>query len=124
MKEAFLAGGWGMYPTLVAGLALILTCLLYAFRPESRFVPLMLSLGLFTLMAGTLGFASGLISMTSYAVGPGSSEVPANILLAGFGESLHNVALALILATLGTLLASVGTLRLALGARAARAALG
>ena len=40
MKEAFIAGGWGMYPTSLAGLALILTCLLYAFRPESRFVPL------------------------------------------------------------------------------------
>ena len=68
-----------------------------------------------------LGFASGMISVVRYAP---ETEVPTGVLLAGFGESLHNVALALILSVLGTLLASIGALRLALGARAARSALG
>jgi hypothetical protein len=121
MKEAFIAGGWGMYPTLLAGLALIVTCLLYARRPEARYVPLMLALGLFTLMAGALGFATGLISMMRFA----DSDVPASVFLMGFGESLHNVALALLLSTIGTLLASIGALRLARGAAGvSRAAVG
>lgn len=120
MKEAFIAGGWGMYPTLIAGLALLAACIQYARRPEPRYVPLMLSLGLFTLMAGALGFATGLITMARFY----SPDVPPAVLVAGVGESLHDVALALILATLGALLASIGALRAALGGRAARAALG
>jgi hypothetical protein len=117
MQDAFIAGGWGMYPTLLAGLALIATCLQYARRPDSRYVPLMLSLGVFTLMAGTLGFATGLMSMLRYYTSPGA-EHGTFVLFAGFYESLHNVALALLLSTLGALLASVGAWRLSRLARA------
>ena len=124
MQDAFIAGGWGMYPTLLAGLALVVTCLQYARRPESRYVPLMVSLGLFTLMAGALGFSSGIISVLRYAAGADAEQVPSNILLAGVYESLHNVALALILATLGALLASIGAWRLSRGAVVSRPAMG
>ncbi|NMO19521.1 hypothetical protein HPC49_54670 [Pyxidicoccus fallax] len=111
MQDAFIAGGWGMYPTLLAGLALIATCLRYARRPESRYVPLMLSLGIFTLLAGALGFATGILSMLRYYTST-PFEHGTNLLYAGFYESLHNVALALLLSTLGALLASVGAWRL------------
>ena len=111
MKDAFIAGGWGMYPTLLAGLALIATCLQYARRPQPRYVPLMLSLGIFTMMAGALGFATGLLSMLQYYTG----DMQPIILFAGFSESLHNVVLALLLITLGAMLASVGAWRLSRG---------
>lgn len=115
MQEAFIEGGWGMYPTTLAGFALILTCLQYARRPEARYVPLMLSLGLVTLMAGALGFASGIISVLRHYTGAGS-DAPTSDLYVGFYESLHNVRLALIMSTLGAIVASVGALRLARGA--------
>jgi hypothetical protein len=123
MQDAFIAGGWGMYPTLLAGLALVGTCLQYARRPEPRYVPLMLSLGIFTLMAGMLGFSTGIVSMLRYFTAPGA-EYGTFVLFAGFYESLHNVVLALLLATLGALLASVGALRLARRPPAPRTALG
>ena len=115
MENAFIAGGWGMYPTLLAGLALVATCLQYARQPGSRYVPLMLSLGLFTLISGALGFASGLISLLRYYTSAGS-DVATSVLFMGFCESLHNVALALMLSMLGALLASVGAWRLSRGA--------
>ncbi|WP_164013920.1 hypothetical protein [Pyxidicoccus trucidator] len=115
MQNAFIEGGWGMYPTLVVGLALIATCLQYARRPESRYVPLMLSLGLVTLMSGALGFFSGIISLLRYYTGAGS-DMATSVLFVGFYESLHNVAFALMLATLGALLTSVGAWRLSRGA--------
>lgn len=119
MQDAFIAGGWGMYPTLIAGLALVATCLQYARRPDSRYVPLMLSLGVFTLMAGALGFTTGLIHLLQYYTAPGA-EYGTRILFAGFYESLHNVVLALLLSTLGALLASVGAWRLSRMAQAVR----
>jgi hypothetical protein len=100
-----------MYPTLLAGLALIATCFRYAHRPEPRYVPLMFSLGLFTLIAGGLGFVTGVLTMLHYYTGMAAEQNPI-ILLLGFYESLHNVALALLLSTLGALLASVGAWRL------------
>ena len=111
MQNAFIAGGWGMYPTLLTGLALIATCVQYARRPEPRYVPLMLSLGLCTLIAGTLGFATGIMSLLRAYAGPLSEEGP-RVLFAGTFEALHNVALALLLAMSGGLLASVGAWRL------------
>ena len=62
MRDAFIAGGWGMYPTLSPVWRCSATCLRYATRPESRYVPLMITLGLFTLFAGTLGFITGVMN--------------------------------------------------------------
>lgn len=100
-----------MYPTLLAGLALIATCVQYSRRPEPRYVPLMLSLGLCTLIAGTLGFATGILSLLRAYTGPLSEQGP-RILFVGTFEALHNVALALLLAMSGAVLASIGAWRL------------
>ncbi|WNG17037.1 hypothetical protein [Cystobacter fuscus] len=116
MNEAFVAGGWGMYPTLLAGLGLLGTSLRYVQRPETRYVPLLVTLGLFTLLAGGLGFFSGVIVMLGAYTGPLVDQGP-GVLLLGLGEALHNVALALLLTTLSALVASVGALRLAMGSR-------
>lgn len=111
MQDIFIAGGWGMYPTLFAGLALIATCVQYARQPAPRYVPLMLSLGLCTLIAGTLGFATGILALLHAYSGPLWEQGP-RILFIGTFEALHNVALALLLSMLGGLLASVGAWRL------------
>jgi hypothetical protein len=118
MRDAFIAGGWGMYPTLIAGLALLATCLRYASRPESRYVPLMLTLGLFTLFAGSLGFITGVMNLLRAYAGPLASEGPA-VLYLGIQESLHNVALALLMTTASAIAASVGAWRLSRQVQAA-----
>ncbi|HEX8434419.1 hypothetical protein [Archangium sp.] len=118
MSEAFIAGGWGMYPTLIAGLALLATSLRYASRPESRFVPLILTLGLFTLLAGGLGFITGLLNLLRLYTGPLAGEGP-SVLYLGVYEALHNVALALLLTTTSALAASVGAWRLSRQAQVA-----
>jgi hypothetical protein len=111
MTEAFIAGGWGMYPTLLAGLALLGTCLRYASRPDSRYVPLMLTLGLFTLLAGSLGFITGVINLLRAYAGPLADQGP-TVLYIGIQESLHNVSLALLLTTASSIAASIGAWRL------------
>lgn len=112
MSEAFIAGGWGMYPTLLAGLALLGTCLRYASRPGSRYVPLMLTLGLFTLFSGVLGFTMGIINLLRAYAGPLADQGPA-VLYLGIHESLYNIALALVMTTSSAIAASVGAWRLA-----------
>ncbi|AKJ04206.1 hypothetical protein ATI61_101701 [Archangium gephyra] len=116
ISDAFIAGGFGMYPTLIAGVALLVTSIRYASRPESRYVPLLISLGLFTLFAGCLGFVSGVITMLRFYAEMQGEPKPV-ILYYGFQESLHNIALALLLTTASTLAASVGAWRLARQAR-------
>ncbi|QRK06794.1 hypothetical protein JQX13_43145 [Archangium violaceum] len=118
MLEALEAGGWGMYPTLLAGLALLVTSLRYANRPDSRYVPLLLTLGLFTLFAGGLGFVTGIMNLLRAYAGPLTSEGPA-VLYLGVQEALHNIALALLMTTVSAIAASVGAWRLARQARAA-----
>jgi hypothetical protein len=99
-----------MYPTLMAGLGLLAASILYSRRPERRFVPLMLTLGLFTLFAGSLGFVTGVATcLRYYAAEP--NPVPITLTL-GVMESLNNVVLALTMSVLASLFASVGAFRL------------
>lgn len=111
MDQAFRNGGWGMYPTLALSTLMIAVSIAYALRPERRLVPLQISLGIMTLVVGSLGFVTGVIK-SLMAI----HQVPAEkrfIWLIGFGESLNNVALALTLVALGALAISVGAFRLA-----------
>lgn len=111
MGDAFQAGGWGMFPTAAFGLLLLAATVRYAMSPERRFVPLQISLGIMTLTSGGLGFVAGLIKSFG-AMG----HVDADrkwLWMLGTSESLHNVALALGLVTLGALAASIGALRVA-----------
>jgi hypothetical protein len=47
------SGGWGMYPTTFFGFLLVLTACLYMFRPERRFLPVVLTTGFLTANSGT-----------------------------------------------------------------------
>lgn len=113
IRQMFDNGGWGMIPTSVFGLILVGAAVVYAVKPEKRFVPMQVSLGILTLMAGSLGFVTGLIKSLGvlHEVKPDERF----IWLIGLGESLNNIGLALMLVVLAALLASVGTLRIAFG---------
>lgn len=109
MAEAFHMGGWGMFPTLVFGLLLLAASVRYAISPERRFVPLQVSLGILTLVAGGLGFVSGTIKSLTYI---GAVDPDARWLwLVGIGESLNNIGLALALLVLSSIAATVGAYR-------------
>lgn len=115
MGDAFHMGGWGMVPTTIFGVLLILASVRYAISPERRLVPLQMSLGVVTLASGCLGFVTGLIKSTTALSSAGADK--RWIWLVGFGESLNNVALALVLIVIGALAASAGALRLARGSK-------
>lgn len=109
--KAFRLGGWGMYPTALFGILLVAVAVRYAVRPERRFVPLLVCLGIVTLLAGALGFVTGFIKMMDGATSgrwPGPEHVVAMV---GLGESLHNVALALLLTMFAALAATIGAFK-------------
>jgi len=119
MREAFLEGGWTMYATLVFGLALLAVAVRYALRPAGRFIPLLASLGITTLASGTLGFVSGVIE-TTHAL-PELAERADVVVWLGIGQSLNNLAFALLVVVVVVVAAvavSVGAWRAGGGAKA------
>jgi hypothetical protein len=112
MSQIFQNGGPLTIPTAFFGLLLVCASVVYAFRPERRFIPAQLSLGILTLVTGGLGLTMGMVkSLQATHV----DEEPMRwIWLIGFGESLNNITLALGLIMLAALVATVGTLRLAM----------
>ena len=112
-------GGWGMIPTLVSGVVLLVVAARYAVSPDSRRVPLLLGTGALTLFAGSLGFVSGVITTSRAAL---EVEKRPIILLVGFGESLVNVAFALCFLVLAALAVCVGAARIGRGPRAPQGA--
>jgi hypothetical protein len=107
-----------MYPTSVFGFLLILAAALCLFRPERRFVPVTLSLGILTLSSGALGTVIGIVMSFHYL--PMVPDVNQRFTIAALGcaESLNNLVLALLLVTLSSMLAAVGAARAALTQRA------
>lgn len=112
LKELFIEGGVGMYPTCIFGVLMIAAALVYAVRPQRRFVPLVASLGVVTLASGMLGFSIGVVkSVQGAALMPPGDH--ANLVMLGLAESARNVVLALVLIVLCGLAAAVGALRVA-----------
>jgi hypothetical protein len=103
-----------MWPTLIFGIGFVATALLYATRPERRFVPLLLSIGVMTVGSGLLGFAMGVITTFHFA----AQRVPPeqhSLVLQGFAESTNNIVFALIFVVMSALIAAVGAGRIARG---------
>jgi len=114
MIEAFHDGGWGMFPTALMGIALVVTAVRYANRPQRRRLPQILSLGVLTTLMGCLGFISGCIR-TLYVATSGEWPGPAHeIAMAGFGESLNNIGLTLALLALAAAATTIGIWRTAM----------
>jgi hypothetical protein len=121
MIEAFHLGGWGMFPTTLFGVLLLAASIRYAFSPDKRFVPLQVSLGIITLASGGLGFVTGVIKSFMAIDGVGADMKW--IWMLGVGESLHNVAAAFALVTIGAIAASIGAYRIARAAPSAAGSL-
>jgi hypothetical protein len=102
MLDSFRLGGWGMYATLIAGLVALLVAIQYARRPEAGRLLVVSVLGVLTFLAGSLGFVAGLIKSISIAQGD------AGTVLEGFGESLHNIGLALSLLVIVAITTAIG----------------
>jgi ABC-type antimicrobial peptide transport system permease subunit len=101
-----------MYPTLIFGVLMLGASIKYAFQPERRFVPLLLSLGIVTTMSGLLGFTVGFITTIRFIVTmPPPEQTPT--MLIGIAESSNNIVLALMGVVLCCLIAGVGALRVA-----------
>jgi hypothetical protein len=109
MREAFHLGGWGMWPTLVCGIIFIAASIRYALRPEERWRPLLGVLGLLTFIVGVLGFVTGVIHSIQYMEQVKPDE--RFLVIIGFGESLYNVSLSLVLIVLGGIAMSIGAWR-------------
>jgi hypothetical protein len=110
--QHFQDGGWGMFPTLFFGLVLLAAAVKYAVTPERRFVPLLVALNGLTLASGGLGFVSGVIT-TANALAESNMVQPTNISFFGVGESLNNVAFALIFVVVGAMAATLGAWKVA-----------
>ena len=106
MSEAFRLGGWGMYPTLIAGLALGLTAFTYAARPDPRRRQIVKALAMLTFLVSCLGFTAGVIRTFLHA-----ADADLGDLVIGVGESLHNLGLGLMLLVLAGIGTAIGTFR-------------
>ena len=108
----FHEGGWGMYPTSIFAFFLLAAVMLFALRPERRFLPAAFCLGGMTMGAGLLGCSMGLVNTFRYL-----GQVPVgeqlSIMAAGCAESLNNIVLALIVVIIALLVSLVGAVRLA-----------
>ena len=114
LRESFRDGGWGMFPVLIFGLVLLATSIRYAVKPERRTVPLLYGLGILTLASGCLGFVTGLITVAhAIANVPEFTAHIGLISIVGLGESLNNIAFALIFVTLAALAGCLGALQIA-----------
>ena len=110
IEQAFHEGGWGMWPTLIMGTLALALALRHALVPRPTLLPLIIGIGLATLFSGFLGLTVGLIRTFGFL----HQVEPANqlaIAFAGTSESMHNLALALILGELLALLTGVGSYR-------------
>ena len=72
----------------------------------------MWGLGALTVSSGALGFVTGLITTFHYVA---AHNEPGNVALQGAGESLNNLAFALMFVVLASLAASFGAWKLAHG---------
>ena len=108
MTELFHLGGWGMYPTTIAGLVLVFVSLQFARNPDARRLQVARSLGVLTLLVGVLGFVMGVIRSFT-AVPPGDDA--GTVALMGTGESLANLGLALVALVIGRIATTIGLAR-------------
>jgi hypothetical protein len=107
MSEAFHQGGWGMYPTTIAGLVLIFTAWRFAFSGNRASLSLVRWLYALTGLVGTLGFVTGVLK-TFLAAGQLPPDDAVRTAMIGIGESANNLGLMLCTMVIATLGVAVG----------------
>ena len=114
MGEAFRLGGWGMYPTTLFGIVLVLAAITYAISPARRRMVVIHHLSVLTLLSSFLGFVTGVIKTctTVPALTMMEADTPMqHHVVVGVGESLVNVGLGLCLLILTRIILTVGAAR-------------
>lgn len=106
MGEAFRLGGWGMYPTAIAGLVLIFCALRYASTPDAMRALVVRRLSMLTFLVGALGTVAGVIKSCT-------SAEPALLgsVVIGIGESLNCLGLALVTLVIAGIATTIGAAR-------------
>jgi hypothetical protein len=109
MQEAFRLGGWGMYPTALIGIVLVIAAMHYAWHPVRASAVIVRRLAVLTMLSATLGFVSGVIK--SFTAAGGNDWQIAKYVVVGVGESMTNLGLGLMLVTLATVFSTVAAFR-------------
>ncbi len=109
MGEAFRFGGWGMYPTAIAGLVLVFTSIKYAVAPDPKRRVLVRALAMLVFLAACLGFTAGVIR-TLLGAAEQTTDV-GNVIAQGVGESLENIGLGVALLVMAAITTAIGTAR-------------
>ena len=110
MGDAFHHGGWGMYPTTIFGLVLIVTAVRYAMAPDAARALVVRRLSLLVFISGCLGFTVGCIKTFMAAAELPGSEL-GGLVITGIGESLNNIALAFCVLAIATIAMVAGAAR-------------
>lgn len=114
MSEAFRLGGWGMYPTTIVGLVLLVAAIQYARQPDLRRRAIVGNLLGLTFIVGCLGFVTGVIKSFTSA-GDAPRDELGTIVVVGVGESLVNIGLGLVLVILASIVTTIGSARASKG---------
>jgi hypothetical protein len=61
VQELFRSGGWGMYPTAIVGVLLVVAAIHRALFPERNTGPLLRRLAALTALVSVLGFVTGVV---------------------------------------------------------------
>jgi hypothetical protein len=110
MTNLFHLGGWGMYPTSFFGLLTIAAAGVFTARGELNRLVMIRALSRVTLLAGALGFVMGCIKSYTACGNVDPRELP-TVVVVGTGESLANVALALVAVVIASTLTAIGLSR-------------
>jgi hypothetical protein len=110
MLDAFRLGGWGMYPTLIAGFFLMFSAFQYARRPEATRLRVTRFLGVLVILTSTLGFVAGVINTCTH-VTPELGPDLGMFVVIGVGESLTNIGAGLVWLVMATIVATFGASR-------------
>jgi hypothetical protein len=109
MIDAFHRGGWGMYPTVLAGFVLITMAIVFARNGDARRLASIRSMTFLTFLVGSLGTLSGIIKSFCSL----ETDTPINFALIGVGESLHCLGSAVTSMVLAGVFVQIGRARAA-----------
>ncbi|MFO0597090.1 MAG: hypothetical protein U0228_17385 [Myxococcaceae bacterium] len=118
MLDFYAEGGWTLFPTTLFGILAMGAAAIIAFRPERRFVPLLVALSAVTLCSAFLGSAIGLWGVVKASANAAPADVSA-IVSACAVQALSSVLVAFACLTLASLGTALGAVRHAMNARAA-----
>lgn len=110
MLDAFRLGGWGMYPTLIAGVFLLVAAIQFARHPEPGRQRVVRTLGLLVLLTSCLGFVAGVINTCTHVTPELGPDLGMTVVI-GVGESLHNLGQGLCWLVLATIVSTIGASR-------------